>query len=83
MSFRWEKIDEELSGKTTCLLTLDKIGVATIQKMFYIGYAKAAGLVDILIDEGCFESEDSRTIVSTKFKTEIHNLIYDYMIKNK
>lgn len=72
----------ELKAQINELLEQDKIGVALVQRIFAIGYAKAARLVDLLIDEGIIESYKNPKVLPNKTKEDIFNTVFNYMISN-
>lgn len=75
----------EYSEKIDKLLKEDYLTTSKVQRYFIIGYAKAAILIDELIDLGYLKERNSKleSRIKKEFTEEIKKYIYEYLIFSK
>ena len=73
----YEKIDKLLKG--------DYLTTSKVQRYFIIGYAKAANLIDELIDLGFLKERNSKleSRINKEYNNEIKKYIYEYLMFDK
>lgn len=70
--------NKEIKKKIQKLIDAKKIGISKLQRLFWIGYSRAAKIFDSLIDAGCvlIGSEYKQYDINTTKAEKIESIIF-------